>query len=70
MTSGETVGYAHYPGEVCRPIIHPNHKLRGFKVNGVRPHTVILLTDDPDYYGGALRTVCPLKGKVYKAVPQ
>lgn len=67
MTSGEVVGYAHYPGGVCRPVVHPNHKLRGFKVNGVRPHTVVLFTDDPDYHEGARRTVCPVKGQVYKA---
>jgi hypothetical protein len=64
------MGYAHYPDGQCKPIEHPNQKLRGFKLNGVRPHTVILLTDDVDYYEGALWTVCPNEGKIYKAVPQ
>lgn len=68
MMSGDVVGYAYYPDKSRRDIVHPNHKLRGFKVNGVRPVAVVLSIDDPDYWEAARRVVCPIKGGVYKAV--
>lgn len=64
---GETVGYAHYPSGLCKPIYETNAKLRGFKMNGERPHIIVLLTNDPDFYEGALWTVQPFNGEIYKA---
>lgn len=64
---GEVVGHAHYPSGFCKPIHETNPKLRGFKVNGERPHKIVLFTDDEYFYKSALYTIHPIKGEIFKA---
>lgn len=64
-----SLGYAIYPDKSTREIIDQNPKLRGFKLNGVRPAEYVLYVDDPLLKLSAMSSVKP-GGKVRIEVPQ
>lgn len=64
-----SLGYAIYPDGSRREIIDQNPKLRGFKLNGVRPVEYVLFADDHQLKLAAISSVKP-GGKVRVEVPQ
>lgn len=61
------LGYAIYDDETCKVITDDNPKMRGFKLNGRRPHTIFLFGDDPVLWNDARMKVQVPGGMVYKA---